>query len=280
MIVWLNGNFINETKAKISVFDRGFLYGEGLFETMRGYHGAPFAYFDHMDRLARGLKVLSLQIAYSTSDLLLVIRKLLSVNNLAQQDSYIRITVTRGTTGNVRDFKATQPTCLIFCRQLNVHEINEKRRVGIKISSVPLHRDFLPEFKHLSYLSSLLALLRISTGKQSDEAIFIGQDSSVLEGATSNIFFYDDTRVITPPAKGILPGIMRSCMIEALKKEGIKIQEKKVNLKDIKQFKGAFITNSIIELLPVRRMDGMLFSLDESTFFYTVLSKAISSAKN
>ncbi|MGO9611920.1 MAG: aminotransferase class IV [Dissulfurispiraceae bacterium] len=279
MIVWLNGNFINETRAKISVFDRGFLYGEGLFETMRGYNGAPFAYFDHMARLDRGLKVLSLQIAYSTSDLLLVMRKLLSINNLTHQDSYIRITVTRGSTGNVRDFKATEPTCLIFCRQLNVHEINEKRKVGINVISVPLHRDFLAEFKHLSYLSSLFALLRISTEKESDEAIFIGQDSSVLEGATSNIFFYDDTRVITPPARSILPGIMRNCMIDALKKEGVKIQERKVNLKDIKHFKGAFITNSIIELLPVRSMDGVLFSLEKSTFFYTALSKTISSVK-
>lgn len=277
MIVRLNGRFMDEKEAAISPLDRGFLYGEGVFETIRCYAGTPFAFNEHIKRMRKGLKALSIELTFKSADMLRAVGELLRKNRLNKKDAYLRITVSRGVTGGLKDFRTLNPTCFMHCREIDTKDLSQKRKNGIRVGSVKMRRDFIPELKHLNYMPSIIALLKINEKKGKGdapvEAIFVDDRGNILEGATSNIFFYNDTEIVTPPAAGILPGIMRDSIIKAFKKAGITVKEKAAPLKSLNDYTGAFITNSIIEMMPVRQLDDKTFSLEEFTRFYELFRK-------
>lgn len=276
MMVWFNGKFINASKACISLFDRGVLFGEGIFETLRCYCGVPFAFREHMKRFNEGCEALSIKLKYSNSDLQNVIKKLLILNGLNICDAYIRITATPGVTSGLRDFKISFPNIFMFCKKIEDEQISEIRKQGIIAETVKFCRGFFSEFKHTSYIISTMALRKIEKSKDVQEAIFLDENNNILEGATSNIFFYRENEILTPPAnKKILPGIMRSYVLKVLKKEGFIVKEENISYTSIQNWQGAFITNSIIELLPIKKIDNHNLSLDGFQNIYGIVKKSL-----
>lgn len=262
MMIWLNGKFIKEDKGLISVFDRGFLYGEGVFETMRSYNGIPFAFKEHMRRFEKSCKILYIPVNYTKNKILTIIKKLLVLNGLHLKDAYIRITATRGFSTSFREEENRNPTLLIFTRELNVKDLENKRAGGVNLETVEFCRDFFPHIKHTSYIQSSYAITKVLKSKKDiHEVLFLDAEKHILEGATSNIFFYREKEVVTPLSGKILPGIMRKYVIDILNKNGYLVRERSIHYDEIKQWQGAFITNSIIEMLPVAKIDRINLSV-------------------
>jgi branched-subunit amino acid aminotransferase/4-amino-4-deoxychorismate lyase len=260
-MIWLNGKYVKKTKAHISPFDRGFLFGEGVFETLRAYNGVPFAYKEHMKRFEKGCKLLSIPIEYSRNEILNIIKKLLTINGLNLKSAYIRITATRGITESLRDLESKKTTLMIFCKEIDEDALSEKRSKGVVLETVDFERGYLAEIKHTSYLISSFAITKIlKKNKDVYEALFMDSQKHILEGATSNIFFYRDNEIVTPPKGKILEGVMRNHVINVLKEKGFLVSEKNIHYDEIKDWQGAFITNSLIEMLPVSKIDRISFS--------------------
>ncbi len=276
MMIWLNGKFVKQEKGLVSVFDRGFLYGEGVFETMRSYNGIPFAYKEHMIRFEKSCKILYIPINYTKNKILSIIKKLLVLNDLHLKDAYIRITATRGFSTFFREEESKNPTLLIFVKAINTQDIESKRLMGVNLETINFCRDFLPHIKHTSYLQSSYAITRaLRSKKDIHEVIFLDSEKHILEGATSNIFFYRDNELITPSPGKILPGIMRKYVIDILSKSGFVVRERSIHYDEIKQWQGAFITNSIIEMIPVSKIDRISLSMAGFKQMYEIVKSHI-----
>lgn len=259
MTVFLDGKFLKEEKAKISVFDRGFLYGDGLFETIRFYKGEPFAWKEHLKRLSQGLKYLKIDLPYSSKSILCFSKKLIEINGLNDKDAYLRITVTRGVKKELRDFSYQHPTVFIYTKPLNLDDIQKKREKGIRGVTVPFYRGDLAFLKHIGYLPSLVALMEAD--RKDVEPIFT-KNGNLLEGATSNLFFLKQEIVITPK-KDVLKGVMRDFIIKVLKYTSFRVEERDVPISELNEFTSAFITNSILEIMPVSLINNKVFSIAE-----------------
>ncbi len=271
-MIWLNGKYVKKTKAHISPFDRGFLFGEGVFETLKAYNGVPFAYKEHMKRFEKGCKLLSIPVEYSKNKILNIIKKLLAINGLSFKSAYIRITATRGVTESLRDLESKKPTLMIFCKEIDENALSEKRNKGVVLETVNFDRGFLSEIKHTSYLTSSFAITKILKMKKDVyEALFTDSEKHILEGATSNIFFYRDNEIVTPPKGKILEGVMRNYVIDVLRKKGFSVNERKIHYEEIKEWQGAFITNSLIEMLPVSKIDRISFSISGFNRLYNIV---------
>lgn len=271
MFVFLNGKIIRKEDAKISPFDRGFLFGDGVFETIRCYRGVPFAWQQHVERLKKGLSELSINTDLNEEELKNVVMRLLYINNLSNTDAYLRITVSRGENNDLRDLSSPNPTIFAFVKSINLALLEKKRVLGVNTELTYYHRDVLPHIKHLSYLSSLKSLIDVDADI---EPIFT-YNNKILEGATSNIFFCKDDVVITPPKGNILEGVMRNLVLDFLKNEGILVQERDILVNEINDISCAFITNSIIEILPVARLSYKNFSLQSANYFIQICTRNI-----
>lgn len=271
MNVFLNGSFIEEKQALISPFDRGFLYGDGVFETIRSYNGKIFAWIQHIERLRAGLNELKISLHYTDSDIYRFINILLKENQLLESDAYIRITVTRGVTKDIRDFSSNELTVFIYTRPIQTEKIFTRRKDGVNAFFVPFCRGDYAELKHLGYLHSLKALML--SENINGEPIFT-KDGNVLEGATSNIFFYDSKkRIIVTPQTGILKGVIRNVLIDILAKEGISVEERTVTIDETKIFTSAFITNSIVEVVGVAQLEEKRYALNDVNFIIQLFEK-------
>lgn len=271
MIVFLKGAFIEENQAIISPFDRGFLYGDGVFETLRSYKGKIFALQQHIDRLRAGLNDLKIRLTYTDSDIRSLINDLLSRNQLLTSDAYVRITVTRGVTKDLRDFSSDEPTVFIYARPLQIGRIFTIRKEGVNAFFVPFCRGDYAELKHLGYLHSLKALMLSENIYQ--EPIFT-KNGDVLEGATSNVFFFDNQKkVLVTPKAGVLKGVIRNILIDILTKEGICVEERPVSVEETKNFVSAFITNSIIEVMGIAQLEKKRYALNDVSFIIELFEK-------
>lgn len=256
MVIYLNGKYIDESETYISPFDRGFLYGDGLFETLKCIKGNPIFLKEHIYRLKDGLKELSINVVESYKDFKDIIKNLLKFNGLQSTSAYVRITVSRGVTTALKDFDSDKPTVFVFTRQIDENYFQDMRQKGYNLKTVDFYRNFFPEFKHINYLPSVYALLK---NKGYDEIIFLDEKGYILEGATSNIFFVGNDGVYTPK-NNILKGIYRDYVIKTLKKLKVNVEERNIHLKEIKNFVSAFITNSIIEVMPVSKINDVKYT--------------------
>lgn len=246
MKVWLNGKFTDSRDAKISVFDRGFLYGDGLFETMRAYAGSIFLPDEHLARLFNSSKNLGIKIPYSKKELREASHSSIRRNRL--KDAYIRITVTRG--GNA----------IILTK-----EFEERPRrdyidgASAKVSSMRSNEHSpLAGMKTLNFMNYLIAKEEAKAGGYG-EAILLNTKGDVAEGATSNIFLVKNGRLLTPSLdSGILPGITRRAIIGIASRLKIAVVEKHVLYKELSTANEVFVTNSLIEVLPVVKIDSGL----------------------
>ena len=251
-IVYLNGSLLPRSRALVSVFDQGFLYGYGLFETMRAYGGKIFRLERHLERLLASSRVLGLETGLKGIDLGRVVKETLEANNL--EDARLRLTVSRGEMDSFPGHGAPAPTVLVTARSYTPlpPEIYDRGfRAGVS-SYRRYSQSPLVGLKATSYLLNVLAKMEAGAAGL-DEALLLNERGSIVEGSTSNIFLVTaGSGLVTPPvASGLLPGITRQAVMELAGAEGIAITEDEVALADLGQFSQAFLTNSVMEIMPL-----------------------------
>ena len=266
-IIYLNGQLIPRSEAKLSPFDHGFLYGYGLFETMRAYNGHIFRLDRHLARLRRSAQSLGLGDKLAASDLEAACLKTLKANKL--KDARLRLTVSAGE-GDMTPDPGTysSPTVLVTAKNL-VPLPPEKYESGFKAVLSSLHRNSqspLARLKSTCYMDNILARMEAKAAG-ADEAILLNERGYLAEGSTSNIFLVEKSlslkgrgqvRVLITPSleSGVLPGITREAVLEIAQASNIKTVEREVALKELTEAAEAFVTNSVLELMPLTWFDS------------------------
>jgi len=257
--VFVNGSFVNLTQAKISVFDRGFLYGDGLFETMRAYWGKIFRLEDHLDRLFSSAKGIDLAFSYTRKELKSIIERILKINSLSE--AYIRLTLSRGVSepGLISECKSPA-TLVIVAREFESLSPVEYRK-GWRATVVETRQNQaspLSRLKSLNFLNNILAR-KEAEAKRVDEGILLNSLGEITEASTSNIFLVRKGVVVTPPEEaGLLAGITRKVVLELTPNLGMEALKRRVSLNDLMGAEEAFLTNSLIEIMPLIEIDGRL----------------------
>lgn len=269
---YLNGQLVASEEARVSVTDRGFLYGDGLFETMRTYNGTPFLVGTHIDRLLWGAEKIGLSVKRSKEELKKAVAETVRANDL--QDAVIRLTVTRGeATERLKVSPDSESTIVITCDELKQIPSSHYDR-GVDVISVTDTRSDLALIKSLNYLPNALAKHEADK-KGAFEAVFVTKKGFVTEGATSNVFTVLDGILITPPlVEKVLPGITREVVKTLANQEGIQLNEDAIIVDEIKDAEEVFITNQLIEIVPVRSFDGETIGTDCPGFVTERISKA------
>jgi len=254
-IVYLNGSLIPRSQARISVLDYGFLYGFGLFETMRAYGGQVFRLDSHLNRLARSAEILGLPI--EALDLKGAVRDTIHANKLS--DARVRITISIGEGGMVPDPSACrQPTVLILAGHYQPYpkQVYEKGFRAVVSSIRRNSQSPLSRLKSANYLENMLAKQEARAAGV-DEAICLNEKGLLAEASMSNIFLVDDGILRTPGEEsGILPGITREVVLELASQLGINTFEQDISLDELFQAQEAFLTNSLMEIMPLTEIDG------------------------
>ncbi len=267
MYLYLNGEYILESEARVSVFDRGFLYGDGLFETMRVYKGHIFRLDQHLQRLFKGLEILRIKNVWTGSVLTHVLYRLLELNKL--KDSYIRLTISRGVGGRGMDITGCDsPTIVITAREFLPHpEIMYRDGVRACISEERMNcRNPIDSgVKSLNFLNNILVRMEASE-RSFFEAIMLNHGGYLAEGTVSNLFFVTKGVLYTPSAEaGILNGITRQTVLEIAEEKGIAVEEGLFSTKELHQAEEVFLTNSLIEIMPVSEIDGKTYAIGKIT---------------
>ena len=254
-IIYLNGSLIPRSQAKVSALDYGFLYGFGLFETMRAYGGQVFRLESHLSRLVRSAELLGLPVG--TAELNDAVRDTIKANRLS--DARIRITISAGE-GEVSPDPGTcqKPTVLVLAERYQPYpqEVYQRGFQAV-ISSIRRNSQSpLSRLKSSNYLESLLARQQArETGV--DEAVCLNDKGLLAEASMSNIFLVNDGILRTPGEEsGILPGITRGVILELALKLGIKALREDIRPSELFQAQEAFLTNSLIEVMPLTEIEG------------------------
>jgi branched-chain amino acid aminotransferase group I len=261
-IVYLNGQLKPGLEARLSPFDHGFLYGYGLFETMRAYDGHIFRLDSHLARLRRSAESIRLTHRILTTEdgkqsLKAACMATLEANEL--KDARIRLTVSAGEgdmTPNPRTH--SNPTILITARKLDPLP-PEKYGNGFKATVSSLRRNSrspLSRLKSTCYMENILAR---TTARASgyDEAILLNEQGYVAEGSMTNVFLVSQGELVTPSVEsGVLTGITREAVLEIARTSNIRATERLVNLDELVQAQEAFVTNSVLELMPLVSLEG------------------------
>jgi branched-chain amino acid aminotransferase len=244
----MNGGFVDIDKARISVFDRGFLYGDGVFETMRSYAGVIFRLEAHLKRLFGALRETRIKSPFSRKELKDALYKCLDVNAL--KSAYIRLTVTRGEGRFGIDFNDRfSPNIVIVAKEFGEYPVSMYSR-GISAAVVDLRQNeygAVTRMKTLNFLNYILARFRAKE-RHRDEAILKNTKGCITEAATSNIFLVKRKRLITPSLEsGVLGGITRDVVIGLAGSLGFKVLEKAVAYEELINADEVFLTNSLID---------------------------------
>jgi branched-chain amino acid aminotransferase len=257
MFVYLNGKLVPEEKARVSVFDHGFLYGDGIYETMRAYKGIVFMVDEHIKRLFRSGDLIKLKINLSHEGIKKAIYNSLKKNNL--KDAYIRLSISRGQGEIGLDPElCKKPTFVIIAKQFKEYP-EELYLRGVKISIVKTRRNapeaLNPKIKSLNFLNNILAKIEAKEAG-AYEAIMLNYKGYLTEGTITNIFFIKDNSLFTPSIEsGILDGITRDLIIRVAERTGIKVIEGLYTPENIYDADETFITNTTLEILSVIKID-------------------------
>ncbi len=247
--VQLNGRFVPAREASISVFDRGLLYGDGLFETLRAYSGKPFALDGHLARLQTSADFLGLVVPRRPwqRDVAALLKK----NGLLASDAWVRITVTRGVGARGLLPPARPQATLIAMAGAIDPAMARVQRFGARVALVPFARHgFLAEHKVLSYLPGVLGKV-IAARHEAFEGLFVDADGHITEGTTTNLFALRGKRLFTPPIAGILPGLTRRTAIELATADGLRVVERPLSADELLDADEAFLTSSLAEVVPI-----------------------------
>ncbi len=263
--IYLNGSLVPRSRARISVFDHGFLYGYGLFETMRAYNGKIFLLEPHIKRLSGSAEIIGLGQKLAGIDLAKACRDTLEANNL--KDARVRLTVTNGESDTLPWTDAGgKPTVVVTAQPytpFSAEKYGEGFRVGI--ASVRRYRQsVVASMKSVNYLASVMARME-AAAHGLDEALLLNDDGYIAEGGGSNVFFVKSASLVTPSLdSGVLPGVTREMVMELADGLGTGVTEGTVGLGIIKRCDEAFMTNAMIEIMPltaVRDESGNVVSI-------------------
>jgi len=256
-LVYLNGRLLPRAQARISPLDHGFLYGYGLFETMRAYKGHIFRLNAHIERLLAAAKLLGFASKLSAAMLKQACVEVLEANQL--EEASVRLAVSAGE-GEPRPDPATcqEPTVFIVARTY-VPPSPEAYERGFSAVMASLRRDSQSPLSYLKSANFLLSLLarQEARGAGADEALLLNERGHVAEGSLSNIFLGKGGRLFTPDQEsGILPGITRQVVLELAHSLGVAVKEDKLGPEALLSADEAFLTNSLIEVMPLTQIGG------------------------
>lgn len=257
MFIFFNDAVMEETSACISVTDRGFLYGDGLFETFRTYGKEPFRLESHVDRLASSARYFDIPFRYPAGQIRLIIGQLLEKNTL--KDAYVRMTLSRGPwAGGLIPGGACSPTLVIQAKPLAGYP------PGLCVDGVPLitspfRRSVscpVSAHKTLNFLPNYL-IKKEAVDKGAHDALILNTDNHVAECSVSNVFLVEGGSVTTPSLKAnILPGVTRRVVMDLCAESNIQITEGLFGLERVFRADEVFLTNSLMEIMPVSTIDG------------------------
>jgi branched-chain amino acid aminotransferase len=260
MKIYVDGKFCSERDAKVSVFDHGLLYGDGVFEGIRAYNGRVFKLKEHIDRLYYSAKAILLEIPLTHAELMQATVETIRVNKL--RDCYVRLIVTRGigTLGlNPRSCK--KPSVIIIAGKIQVYPAELYAR-GMDIVTVPtvrnLHSAVNPAIKSLNYLNNILAKIEANNAGV-EEAVMLNAEGFVSECTADNLFIVKNGELFTPPnSAGALYGITRGTVLELAEQLGVKISEPNLTRYDLFNADECFLTGTGAEIMPVIKIDGRI----------------------
>jgi len=256
MWIYLNDCFVQKEHARVSVFDHGFLYGDGVYETLRAYQGRIFLWERHMARLRRSCELIGLDLPIRDEAWIPIITELLVRNGL--QDAGLRLTVSRGEGElGIDPSLCLKPTIVVMAKPV-VKYTDQQREQGkvLHLSSVRRNSELAqsPQIKALSFLNNILAkqeAVRVGA----DDALMLNMDGYLSECTTSNIFFVKNQQLYTPAVDcGILKGITRDVVIDLADKLEVCVEEGRYTMEQLLQADECFITNTGIEIMPVSRI--------------------------
>ncbi|MHB8416806.1 MAG: aminotransferase class IV [Myxococcales bacterium] len=256
-LVSLDGRLLPPSRAKISVFDRGFLYGDSIYEVLRTYGGRPFELPAHLRRLARSAALIGLELPLSSAALRRRIEAALRAAR--NREAYLRLIVTRGEGPIGLDpALAVRPHVLVIVRPL-APPPSELYRRGVEVRVVDVRRNLRqaidPAAKTGNYLNNVLAL-REARARGGYEALMLDAEGYVAEGSTSNVFAVFGREVRTPPLDGILAGVTRGLVLGLARRLGLRAKEQRLRPGDLRRASELFLTSTLRELVPIVRIDG------------------------
>jgi branched-chain amino acid aminotransferase len=254
----VNGRVTSEREAVISVFDHGFLYGEGIYETMRTYHQRPFLFERHMRRLRQSARMIDLPLPFTDDELAAQVRITQEVAHL-DGEAYIRILVTRGVGELTYDPKATPNSSMVIIVKPQIDPAPAVYEHGVSVVIVDVIRNHPasvnPMIKSNNLMNSALAAQE-AIKQNAFEGIMRNYRGELTECTTANLFIVKDDAAVTPPlAAGLLPGITREFLFEIGKEVGVDIREEVLRDEDLFGANEAFLTSTTRELVPIVRVN-------------------------
>jgi aminodeoxychorismate lyase len=254
MITFLNGQFVPEAQAVIPVNDRGFMYGDGLFETVRVVNGRPFRLAQHLERMTRGADFLKIKPPFAPKELQQFVEQLIEQNQMPE--AILRVTLTRGPgergyTPNAEG----RPTVVMTLHAAPASE-NPIHWSLITSPFRVLAADPLSSFKTLNKLTHVMARAE-AMARGADEALLINTNGEVAETASGNLFWvYNDKICTTPTGRGVLPGITRAVVLEICQALGLQTNKRVIKPEALRNSEGIFVTQSALGIVPVAMFDG------------------------
>jgi branched-chain amino acid aminotransferase len=258
MKVYIDGKFLDEKNAKVSVFDHGLLYGDGVFEGIRAYNGRVFKLKEHIDRLYYSAKAILLTIPISPEQMSKAVVDSCRRNGI--RDGYIRLVVTRGVgTLGLNPNRCKNPSVIVIADKIQLYP-KEMYDRGMEIVTVAttrnLHNAVNPAIKSLNYLNNILAKIEANIAGV-EEAIMLNSQGYVSECTGDNIFIIKGNELLTPPlSAGALYGITRGTVMDLAREAGLKVSEPNLTRYDVYNADECFLTGTGAEIIPVTKIDG------------------------
>jgi len=263
LFIYIDGRFYPKSEAKISVYDHGLLYGDGVFEGIRAYNGIVFKLKEHIDRLYKSAHTIMLQIPVTKQEMTKAVIETLKKNNL--KESYIRLVVTRGVGDLGLDpRKCAKPTIIIITQPWKVLHGDDAKDKGITTMISWVKRDPVDatthEIKSLNYLNSILAKIEANTAGV-DDAICLDKAGFICEGVAENVFIVKNGEIATPPiCTGALDGITRRFVMQLAKKLGYTVVERNITPNELFNANEVFFTGTAAEIAPVREINKRIIN--------------------
>jgi len=258
MKIYIDGKYYDQKNAKISVFDHGLLYGDGIFEGIRAYNGRVFRLTEHIDRLFHSAKAILLKIPLAHGEIVRAVVETCRRNRI--RDGYIRLVVTRGAgTLGLNPNRCKNPSIIIIADKIQLYPAELYER-GMEIITVPttrnLHSALNPAIKSLNYLNNILAKIEANNAG-CEEAIMLNAEGFVSECTGDNIVIVKAGQILTPPlSAGALYGITRGVVIELAREDGLTVAEPNLTRYDVFNADECFLTGTGAELIPIVKIDG------------------------
>jgi branched-chain amino acid aminotransferase len=285
-VVYINGLFTPLCNAKVSIQDRGFCYGDGLFETLRANKGRIFRLEQHVDRLLKSLPKVFIDLPMTQLELMAVAQDTLARNKY--KEAIIRLTVTRGDTqSHIQVDSDIPPTLVVNIRAFTpLPKAAYKKGIKIKLfqERASLTSGLDQRLKSCNYLSNIL-IKKLSDGKDFMEGVVVDPDFGVTEGTTSNVFIVRQGVLKTPPVSPyVLEGITRKVVLEIAREHKIPFREERITIEDLLKADEVFITNTGIEIVPVTQIDSQAIGNKRpgilTGFFHDEFLKCVEAEKN